>query len=136
LFPHMANLGIHYRTIGFDIRDQSNVRMTVFVAVVGTGGTISDVARYLKEQNPDVKIVGAVPEGSVLSGDKPRPWKVEGIGEDFVPRLSTVSWWTSGSASATPRRSTRRGRWPAAKASWPAVPAAPASPRHCATRAA
>jgi cystathionine beta-synthase len=58
----------------------------VFVAGVGTGGTLSGVARYLKEQNPDVKIVGADPEGSVLSGDKPRPWKVEGIGEDFVPK--------------------------------------------------
>jgi cystathionine beta-synthase len=44
------------------------------------------VARYLKEHNPDVRIVGADPEGSVLSGDKPRPWKVEGIGEDFVPK--------------------------------------------------
>src|SRR5262249_62012839 len=47
---------------------------------------ISGVARYLKEQNPDIKIVGADPEGSVLSGGAPRPWKVEGIGEDFVPK--------------------------------------------------
>src|SRR5262249_13382421 len=58
----------------------------VFVAGAGTGGTLSGVSRYLKEQNPDVLVVGADPEGSVLSGDAPRPWKVEGIGEDFVPR--------------------------------------------------
>src|SRR5262249_34163990 len=44
------------------------------------------VARYLKERNPEIKIVGADPEGSVLSGGSPRPWKVEGIGEDFVPK--------------------------------------------------
>ena len=61
-------------------------RITVFVAGVGTGGTISGVGRYLKERNPDIKIIGADPEGSVLSGGTPRPWKVEGIGEDFVPK--------------------------------------------------
>ena len=53
---------------------------------VGTGGTISGVGRYLKELNPNIKIVGADPEGSVLSGGTPKPWKVEGIGEDFVPK--------------------------------------------------
>lgn len=47
---------------------------------------MTGVARYLKEQNPDVRIVGADPEGSVLSGGAPKPWKVEGIGEDFVPK--------------------------------------------------
>ena len=56
------------------------------MAGVGTGGTISGVARYLKEQNPEVRIIGADTEGSVLSGDAPHPWKVEGIGEDFVPK--------------------------------------------------
>src|SRR5205085_6519094 len=61
-------------------------RIKAFVAGVGTGGTISGVARYLKERNPEIKIVGADPEGSVLSGGSPRPWKVEGIGEDFVPK--------------------------------------------------
>src|SRR5437763_4933658 len=85
-FTNLANPEIHYRTTGREIWEQTDGRVTVFVAGVGTGGTISGVARYLKEQNPDVKIVGADPEGSVLSGDKPQPWKVEGIGEDFVPK--------------------------------------------------
>jgi cystathionine beta-synthase len=85
-FTNLANPDVHYRTTGFEIWEQTEGRITVFVAGVGTGGTISGVARYLKEQNPDVRIVGADPEGSVLSGDAPRPWKVEGIGEDFVPK--------------------------------------------------
>src|SRR5439155_15239819 len=85
-FTTLANPVIHYRTTGRKIWEQTEGRVTVFVAGVGTGGTLSGVARYLKEQNPDVKIIGADPEGSVLSGGTPRPWKVEGIGEDFVPK--------------------------------------------------
>src|SRR5205823_4208888 len=85
-FTNLANPEIHYRTTGREVWEQTEGRVTVFVAGVGTGGTLSGVARYLKEQNPDVKIVGADPEGSVLSGGTPRPWKVEGIGEDFVPK--------------------------------------------------
>lgn len=85
-FANLANPEIHYLTTGPEIWEQTEGRITTFVAGVGTGGTISGVARYLKERNPDVKIVGADPEGSVLSGDSPRPWKVEGIGEDFVPK--------------------------------------------------
>jgi cystathionine beta-synthase len=85
-FANLANPDAHFRTTGMEIWEQTEGRVTVFVAGVGTGGTISGVARYLKEQNPDVKVIGADPEGSVLSGDAPRPWKVEGIGEDFVPK--------------------------------------------------
>src|SRR5437762_494333 len=85
-FANLANPEIHYRSTGREIWEQTEGRVTVFVAGVGTGGTISGVARYLKEQNPEVKIVAADPEGSVLSGDTPHPWKVEGIGEDFVPK--------------------------------------------------
>src|SRR5437016_5071265 len=85
-FTNLANPEIHYRTTGREIWEQTDGRVTVFVGGVGTGGTLSGVGRFLKEQNPDIRIIGADPEGSVLSGDKPHPWKVEGIGEDFVPK--------------------------------------------------
>jgi cystathionine beta-synthase len=85
-FANMANPEIHYRSTGPEIWKQTEGRVTVFVAGAGTGGTLSGVGRYLKEQNPDVRIIGADPEGSVLSGGTPKAWKVEGIGEDFVPK--------------------------------------------------
>ena len=75
----------HYETTGPEIWRQTDGRIDVFVAGVGTGGTITGVGRFLKEQNPGVVVVGADPEGSVYSGDDPRPYLVEGIGEDFWP---------------------------------------------------
>jgi len=85
-FTNLANPEAHYRTTGLEIWEQTEGRVTCFVAGVGTGGTISGVGRYLKEKRPDIRIVGADPEGSVLSGDAPRAWKVEGIGEDYTPK--------------------------------------------------
>ncbi|MFZ2032867.1 MAG: cystathionine beta-synthase, partial [Candidatus Dormiibacterota bacterium] len=78
----------HYRTTGPEIWRQTDGRITTFVAGVGTGGTISGVGKYLKEQNPAVRIVGADPEGSIYSGDI-APYKVEGVGEDFWPGTFT-----------------------------------------------
>jgi len=85
-FTNMSNPEVHHRTTGHEIWEQTEGKVTVFVAGIGTGGTISGVGRYLKEQNPEIRIIGADPEGSVLSGGVPKPWKVEGIGEDFVPK--------------------------------------------------
>jgi cystathionine beta-synthase len=76
----------HYETTGPELWQQTEGDIDVLVAGVGTGGTITGVARYLKEQKPGVMVVGADPEGSVFSGDEPRPYLVEGIGEDFWPR--------------------------------------------------
>jgi cystathionine beta-synthase len=80
-----ANPQAHYESTGPEIWRQLDGKIDVFVASVGTGGTISGAARYLKEQNPNVWVVGADPEGSLYTGDVARPYKVEGIGEDFMP---------------------------------------------------
>jgi cystathionine beta-synthase len=85
-FANMTNPEVHYRTTGPEIWDQTDGKVSVFVSGVGTGGTLSGVARYLKEMNPEIKVIGADPEGSVLSGGNGKPWKVEGIGEDYVPK--------------------------------------------------
>jgi cystathionine beta-synthase len=79
------NPSAHERTTGPEIWEQTEGRLTHFVASAGTGGTISGVARYLKSKNPAIRIVGAHPEGSVLSGDTARPYLTEGVGEDFMP---------------------------------------------------
>lgn len=76
----------HYLTTGPEIWADSEGKVEVFVAGMGTGGTISGTAKYLKEKNPDITIVGADPSGSILSGDSPHSYKVEGIGEDFIPK--------------------------------------------------
>ena len=75
----------HYETTGPEIWRQTDGKITHFVAGAGTGGTLSGVGRYLKEQNPDIKIIAADPEGSVYSGGSGRPYLVEGVGEDFFP---------------------------------------------------
>jgi cystathionine beta-synthase len=75
----------HERTTGPEIWDQTEGRITHLIASVGTGGTISGAAHYLREMKPTVQIIGADPEGSVLSGDTARPYLQEGIGEDFFP---------------------------------------------------
>jgi cystathionine beta-synthase len=84
-YHNPVNPQTHYETTGPEIWEQTEGRLTAFVCGVGTGGTISGAGRYLKERNPDVLVVGADPEGSIYSGDTPRPYLVEGIGEDFLP---------------------------------------------------
>ncbi len=85
-FANPNNPMAHYLTTGPEIWEQTGGKITCFVAGMGTGGTISGTARYLKEKNPKIKIVGVDPEGSIYSGDMAAPYKVEGIGEDFIPR--------------------------------------------------
>lgn len=86
-----ANPEIHYRTTGPEIWEQTDGKVDVLVAGMGTGGTITGTGKYLKEKNPKIKVVGADPQGSMFHHEfygthgKIHTYKVEGIGEDFMP---------------------------------------------------
>src|SRR4051812_43144733 len=91
-YANMANPQAHYETTGPEIWEQTEGRLDAVVISLGTGGTVSGVARYLKEQNPDLRVVGADPEGSIYSQpDDVHPYLVEGIGEDFYPTTMDLS---------------------------------------------
>src|SRR2546423_9475028 len=90
-YANPANPSTHYATTGPEIWRDTAGRITAFVAGIGTGGTISGTARFLKEKNPQVQILRADPPGSVYSGDTPGPYKVEGIGMEIFPPIYDVS---------------------------------------------
>jgi cystathionine beta-synthase len=110
---NMENPTAHERTTGPELWDGTDGRITHFVASVGTGGTISGAGRALKARNPSIEVIGADPEGSVLSGDTARPYLTEGVGEDFLPGTydaSVIDRWVRVSdrdAFAMARRITR-----------------------------
>ncbi len=88
-YSNPANPESHYISTGPEIWRDTVGKVSAFVAGIGTGGTISGTGKYLKEQNPAIKIIGADPPGSVYSGDTPKPSKVEGIGMDMFPKNYT-----------------------------------------------
>ena len=99
-YTNRYNPQAHYETTGPEIWEQTGGALDALVIAVGTGGTITGCARYLKEQNPDVLIVGADPEGSIYTAgpEKQHPYLVEGIGEDFYPETldrSVVDRWVT-----------------------------------------
>ena len=93
-YENLSNTQAHYETTGPEIWEQTEGKITHYACGMGTGGTISGAAKYLKEQNPDIKVVGIDSVGSVythyfetgeFSKDEIKPYKIEGIGEDIIP---------------------------------------------------
>jgi cystathionine beta-synthase len=84
-YGNQENPAAHEATTGPEIWQQTAGRLTHLVSSVGTGGTLTGAARYLRAKRPDLVVVGADPEGSILSGDIARPYLQEGVGEDFIP---------------------------------------------------
>jgi cystathionine beta-synthase len=91
-YSNPANPLSHYETTGPEIWEQTAGRITHFVCGMGTCGTIVGVGRYLKERNPEVRVIGADPEGSIFSDpENVHPYLVEGVGEDFYPQTLDMS---------------------------------------------
>ncbi|MGD6895200.1 PLP-dependent cysteine synthase family protein [Bacillus infantis] len=94
-FGNPANPETYYKTLGPEIWEQMAGNVDVFVAGAGTGGTFMGTARYLKEQNPDIKTVIVEPEGSILNGGESGPHKTEGIGMEFLPDYMDEAYFSS-----------------------------------------
>ena len=125
-FENPANPDVHRRTTAEEIWADTDGEVDLVVAGVGTGGTITGIAEVLKARRPGFRAVAVEPADSpVLSGGKPGPHKIQGIGAGFVPGTLNPDVVDEVLPSPTTRPSRPRAGWPGPKASWPASPPAP-----------
>jgi cystathionine beta-synthase (O-acetyl-L-serine) len=92
-FGNPANPDTYYKTLGPELWEQLDGHISIYVAGAGTGGTFMGTAKYLKEQNPQIKTVIVEPEGSILNGGESGPHKTEGIGMEFLPDYMDTSYF-------------------------------------------